>query len=780
MPPLPAPRILWIVAVSLLAPALGGSTSPGAIGILWVLMGLSLLLAPPLQNPPRFLLVAGVLAWTCALSAYLPTPPLPETHLLSTLGIPMPRTRSPQPWLTLESLLLFGSALLWSLYLSTHPWTNRERANATGGLVLGMTLLSILSLAAHSSRIHLPFWPTDVFGFFPNRNQSANVLSMAAILAFGLALRALPSSQDSPVSPKNWAWLLLLPVLLASLIRLNSRAGIALLFLGVLAVTVRHCFSTQNRKTAAVAAACGFFLLAAFFLFGGKLLHRIQSKTEFSDDLRTALQIDALSFSSLHPFLGCGAGNFSELFGPVRRLSAGQNVAIHPESDWLWAAGELGWPVALLLLASAAWWLGRSLPFPKDSDRRLRATLAVACAAFLLHSALDVPGHRLGSVVPALLLLSLAANPKKERGAGSPGIWRLCGLGLLLLGALVSTESVSASRPSAAQSPDSLPWALPSQRLARLQKCIDAAAAQDDFEQIADLSSKALQISPLNWRLHFLKAAASVQFPEPDIQTARVGFAAARQLHPYLVAICLEEGSLWQAAGQQQEAIDALQEALRRAPKSTIPRDEVFRSCLGAVGPRAEQRLRLRPLADADRSLLMVYLQSASTPEWEQETRILVETDPDFASFSSEQRQKLFEWWCSKPSRDTLIKHLRDRPQLHKEGWRCLALRMVDEGAFKDACSLALHYAARPSIPDLPAREPLPELERRFAKNPSDPILGITLLLAQEKAGLPREALKTLGRVRALPNAPAYLAFLQFRLHSALGDWEAAWRSWNG
>jgi tetratricopeptide (TPR) repeat protein len=680
----------------------------------------------------------------------------------------------------MESLLLFGSGILWSLYLSSHPWSKRDRAILTGGFTLGMALLSVLAFVRHSRSIHPPFWPTDVFGFFPNRNQSANVLSIAAILSFGLALRALPSSEDAPASQKNWAWLVLLPAFLASLISINSRAGIVLLFLGLVAVGICHCFFSRIRRTLALAASAGLLLLTAFFLFGGKLLQRLQSKTQFSEDLRAALQIDALSFSMHHPFLGCGAGNFAALFGPLRRLSAGQNMAIHPESDWLWAVGELGWPVGLLLLASAGWWLRSSFPFPPNSDRRLRVTLAVTCTAFLLHSALDVPGHRLGSVVPALLLITLAANPDASRAPSSPFIWRMGGLGLVVLGALVSAESLSASQRSATPSADCLPWALPSQRLARIQKCIDAASEQEDFEEIAALSSKALEISPLNWRFHFLRAAASVQFPIPDVETARAGFTAARRLHPNLVSICLEEGRLWQAAGQPEESIVALREALRRTPRSTMPIEGVFASCLNAVGPRIDQRLRLRPLADSDRSLLMPYLHSASGSEWEKETRVLLEKDPDFESFSSTQRKMLFEWWCFHPNREQLFIHLQNRPRLHADGWRCLALHMAEKGSFKEACELALRHSNRPSLPDLPTSEPLPELERRFARQPADPIAGLTLLFAQKRAGLHRDALRTLGQLRTRPNPPPYLPFLQFQLHSALEEWEAAWRSWKG
>ena len=76
-------------------------------------------------------------------------------------------------------------------------------------------------------------------------------------------------------------------------------------------------------------------------------VHDPAPKTLAADQLET---LRVLALAAQAPILGNGLGNFEYLFPIFREKSARKNFALHPESDWLWAASELGWPSTILIL----------------------------------------------------------------------------------------------------------------------------------------------------------------------------------------------------------------------------------------------------------------------------------------------------------------------------------------------------------------------------------------------------------------------------------------------
>src|SRR5207237_43454 len=79
---------------------------------------------------------------------------------------------------------------------------------------------------------------------------------------------------------------------------------------------------------------------------GGKTIVRFineESNPLSPTNMRFAIYRDAFDLTMRAPFTGIGLPNFSYVFSTAQTHSIGEDVAAHPESDWLWVAVELGW-----------------------------------------------------------------------------------------------------------------------------------------------------------------------------------------------------------------------------------------------------------------------------------------------------------------------------------------------------------------------------------------------------------------------------------------------------
>jgi len=816
------PSLRWrgIVLVGLVAPSLGGSTSPGGLALLCVAMGTLFLVAPAQRLPSKGWLLLAAALMLAGLTAFLPASWFalpPWRSALQEAGIPLPATLSPQPWKSAESLLTLSYGLLWFLYVFSEPWSEKDRRQALRFHVVGISLLTALAILAHLAKISIPLWPNDVFGFFPNRNQTANVIGLAGIMVFALvwqntirrrrgsrklfaslpAVSPLPTGDSTPrhttptserfslrrLSLKDsrwkWTWFFTLPILLAALILDSSRAGIALFFFGGAGAILCAIAFSSSRKNASLGLASILFLLSGFFLFGGNTLQRIRNTTDPVGELRGALQADCLDLAAISPWTGIGLANFQAVFAMHRSRSGGIADAIHPESDWLWTAAELGWPAAFLLLAAFGFWIWKSLPFKHGSDRFLRATTLLAGVAFAIHGFFDVSGHRPGSLWPAILLLSLSIHPSHRSPVSSraTALSRACGVALLITGAIVLLESTNLCR-SNASSPDQtpLPTALPSQRLERIHAQVKAAAAADDYDAMLALTQAGLRLAPLDATLHFQNAAARVLLG-PDSTQAENTFAIVQLLQPRWVQSCWQEGQIWIVVDEPERAFTAWQKALNRTP-STSACAELYRRILVATGPRAALRSALRELADQNSELLLCFLETSPEDEIHLELEQLLARDPSLRGLTPSLRSRLFQLWHARGPRDQLLRLLKQDSTLLADGWRWVAEESASNRNFEAAYQLVRKFGGRPSIPSLKSSSAVSELERKFVYQPSDRVVGLMLAQAQQRAGSQSDAIRTVRQLRRLPDPPAYLAQMEAELHAQLNQWEAAWNCW--
>ena len=754
--------------LSLAAPALGGATALWAQAALVGGTAVFFLCAPPRESLGTVWNTIFLALAALALTAFLPAAwfPVPEWRraLAENYGVALPSTLSAQPWLSAEAGGLFLAGLGWAYYLLARMPAQKDTRAAVRFYGAGVAVLAAAALLAFLAGRQVPFWPATLnakadFGFFPTRNQTASVLALAGVMLAAVAFERFQRGRKSAV-----LWLAALVIVGAALVVNYSRAGIALFFGGIAAWALASVFMARSRKSAALCLAAIAILLAVFFLFGGATLKRFQppksAPAESWMGFRSAMHEDAFALAKTAPWTGQGLGNFEPLFAMARVKSVTQGRAIHPESDWLWAAVELGWPAVALLLGGFLFGLRRCLPLGEN----LRAAAAVCAVAFALHGLVDVSGHRAGAAWPALFLFSVAMNPRRP---GEPRAWvapvfRLFG-GLLAALAVWWLAS------------DRWAWGPPTTRtLARLDGRLQKAKDDGDYPAMIAAATEALRIAPLQWDFYFHRACAEAVSHATTAQAVR-DFEIARYLEPHWAEPCLGEGRIWLALGEPGRALEAWQEALRRDPEAAPVRyGRMLDDARGSFALRAS----LAGLAATGREFRLVLLQKADRLESDLEISALLTENPELDSFTPAQRKTLFDAWYQHGDRSQLTLALLEHPAWQEDGWPWLARNYADAKNHEAAWAVVRKFATRPALPQPAAEAPRNEIERKFFYHPEDFQNSLALCLAQKKSGETDAALATITALKKIPGCPAYASWIEAELWADKGGWEKAWQAW--
>ena len=756
----------------LLGPALGIATTLWPQALLLTGLGILLMVSPPRRSPGVIWLSILTLIGTLSLTAFMPARwvGIPEWRRTLTAEYPveLPDTLSPQPWLSCHAVILLFAGLICAAYLLAQPWRSEARRNVMRIYVTGVTLLAIVAIVSVAWKYRLPFLPKVSnsalgFGFFPNRNQTANVLALAGILATALTFES--------VSERNkhwWWWLLSVLILGVAAVMAYSRAGILLFFGGIATWVLVSTGLSSSRKGAAIGVAGIAIALTLFFVFGGETFERFQRGAQAArTDFRVSIQSDAMKLSATAPLFGQGIGNFDPVFAMARKTSIEQNRARHPESDWLWVAVEMGWPVVLLMLAALILCLKQSFPFSRGSDRPFRSASAVCAAAFAAHSFGDVSGHRPGAVWPALLMMALALHPdrKLEIRRWVAPVFRIAGLLLAVVGVwwLASIRA------------DVFPKSVPNQAtIVRLSEQVDREFAAGEFKEIIPHINELLRLTPLDYELYFRRGVARVAEAFSVWGAAR-DFLTARHLQPNLATLCVEEGRVWFAAGQLDLGLNAWIEALRRAGDRA---PVIYERMLGESYSKFSMHNTLRRIARMNPDLFVVFLRHADRIECDLEIGTLLDEEPTLEPLTHSQRKKLFSAWFHRGDRSLLIARMLAEPAWQEDGWPYLARAFAEQKDFERAYRLAMKFATVPALPQPVLGKQIIELERAFQARPDDVSVGIDLYSTQRAAGKTDEALATLTALGKLPRRPGYLAFLEAQFMAELEDWEKAWNAW--
>jgi tetratricopeptide (TPR) repeat protein len=557
------------VCVIIAAIFMGGATGRIPQAIVLAAIGVLIVAAPPSSWPDRKwgFAVLGLLA--IAAAGALPAAWFHAAQwrgAVESAGIALPPTLSPQPRLTLEAWLLLAAGIVWMGWLLARPWDGASRRLAVRCLTCGLVVLAVFALVQRWSGWRPPGWlSAENHGPFPNRNHTAHVLALGGVLAVGCAADAMRRGVM-----RMLPWLLAACVILAALAVTYSRGGIVMFFTALGLWNISVAWTRRSWKILLLGFSALCIMASAVLVFGGPIAGRFAGGAGSGEDFRFRIWRDALALIGGSPWCGAGLGNFRALFPFYRASSVIQSSVIHPESDWLWLTSECGWLAAALALAAVAFAAGGALPLVRGTQRRLRGAALAASVAAVLHGFVDVPGHRLGSVLAALFVLALARKDDAPRITSriAPVLWRAKGLALVALAAWWLNVPDDASRA-------------------------EALSLDGRFAEATQRAGRAIERAPLGWHPYFTRAVA--QACEGKLIEAVQDFRRARLLEPHYLKVPFEEGRFW-LRQQPELALAAWQEVLRRA---IAPDDAgVFSSMLGSAPDDAAFRARLLEIAD--------------------------------------------------------------------------------------------------------------------------------------------------------------------------------------
>ncbi len=564
----------------LAAIAWGGATTRGAEAAVLGGLGLLWLLAPARRPPEPGVILCGVGLIILASTAWWPVTWFsiePWRRGLQGLGMALPSTLSPQPWLSLDALVWLLAGLGWMAWLLGLAWNAATRRMAMGMLAGGIVVLAATALGAWMAHVSVPGWRSERgFGPFPNRNHTGHVLALGGVLALGCAADAARGGWR-----KMLPWLVGAAVVLVALIVNYSRGGV-LLFFGALALwAALEAWRRRSWKVLAIGGSLVLVLVSMVLVGGGALAARFAGGADSQVAFRVLIWRDTLTLLHALPWCGAGLGNFRALFPLYRSASINQQIVLHPESDWLWLATELGWLGVGLTLAVAAMVLRGAFPLTQGSHRRLRAAALAAAVAALLHSTVDVPGHRLGSALLALLVMVLSrCDPVPAPDARAVIVlWRVLGLVALVSAVILGRMPDEAARAEA---------------FSQAGRLVEAEVS----------ANRALEKAPLNWGAYFTRAGERAS--RGLTLEAVADFRRACQLEPHYAGLPLEEGRFW-AHSQPALALNAWRDALRRVrPSEEV---EIYGAMLNAAPDEANFREQMLALAQGRPSLQLQWFQ---------------------------------------------------------------------------------------------------------------------------------------------------------------------------
>jgi len=739
----------WLVAVAAAWLAVGDQF--WAQTLLLAAVGGLYLCFPPSGTFPRSLLILFGLLLLLAITAFTPADWGGGAIRQSFLdhGIILPDTISAQPWLSLEDLTLLFATLLWAWSCFEAKLTLDQRE------FLSMSFLAAMGLVAVSTIIRGPGFLGEL-GQFSNRNQTGDILVMAGIFSFVKGVADLSKRKSIGLF-----WIGITILFMAATFRNGSRAAVILFTIGlVLSFGLMPRSRSRHRSRLSYILA-GATCLAGMMIFGfagGELKSRFLLMFTGGQEGRIPIYRDAIAMVIRGPWCGVGLGNFEGIFNTQRVDSALQMTrCLHPESDWLWVAVELGLfgvlILALIVALTFRVYLGKS-PFPALT--KICTTIALL---FLIHSFFDVSGHRLGTIWSCLYLVSLGAfRPVVTTDARIPPIvLRMAGVILLAVAYLrvqsMSVEPLVPTEASVATVKDSLvPQVSPSKQM--------------------ELIDRAILWAPLDFKLYYERALVGMNLADSSNESAD-DFKRALFLEENSIALPIDMGEECRNSNFS-ESLLAWKALLQRAGPR---REEFFKNLYGYSGLPVKAKLEMTTLAEGDPDLEAISVINEDPPEFDWLLQNLLESNPSLKGVSPAAAEQLFDHWVKVGNADQFLADWPLHPEWHVFGWKAYAMGLAQDGRYKEAVTTVLSSLPVPKMAEFREAENVEEAERKYQDNPRDPLVGIHLYFAQMKAGMNDEALTTLIALSRLPHPPAYIRYLLAKNQAAADQDEAAWNA---
>src|SRR6266481_2121005 len=756
-----------VALLPVLASFLGGATQKWEEGLVITLLALCLVVRPPPFSLGTLTNLVFLTLFILAAVAFLPArwffQPEWRAAFVNDLGIQLPSTLTPQPWITLSYLVSFAAGLSWLYVVSSQDLELREARFQLRLFTSGIALLAAICIAFYLAHTTLPFWHNEQnFGPFPNRNQTEDLFGLTAIMILACG------QDDLRKGRKRWiVWILVLVLIVAAILLNFSRSGIVILVAG--SAFWLGAFAFRQRSPSRLALGVSFFLLllTALLLFGGQTFERFHFRdfggASISTDFRWRIFHDTFRLIRDSPWCGIGFGNFESIFAIFRDASLSDRRALHSESDWLWLWTELGWLAVVLAVVGVALFVRRVFPLRQGTNQGYRLAALIAALLFAIHGIVDVSGHRVGTAFATVFLLGLARHrPLSLKTSQWVSIlFRV--LGLILLAAGLSLFV-------AARSEKLLPGSVGVSSAKQLSAVADR---EGNFSEISALTTRALRWAPLDWQLYSARAIAEVELKQ--VTNAVDDFRRARFLEPIAYEVPLTEGNAW-LPYRPVLAVTAWREALRRAGPL---RPGVYTSMLSDASLRSPE---VSPILEAiglsEHDLVLPYLNRTSDASFNRGLAQLLRKDPNLQSFSETEKLALFASWSERGDPEEISRAVEQHPDWLRYAWLGIAKYKASKNDFRGGYELTQRYGEPVALPRVATNFSLQDLEKRFAAAPNNYGIGYELYRAQMQNGRVDDALLTARHFSERPNSPAYFHFLEAQCWAEKQNWERAWNAW--
>ena len=764
-----ANHIVLVCAV-LLSVFLGGGRDLWAMALVLLLSAFCMLVWPCCHQPPKrwLYLGAGLVAWCCL--GLWPTGliyrPAWQRTLLETPNFSLSPCLSAQPWITLENCIMLAAGLLWFFYIASLPLGRHQRRSLLRMFSYGIFVLAGASVLFYMAGQQPGFWYSPkILGPFENRNQLACLMAMSSVVTLSLAVDHLRRREY-----RGWIFVAGLALQLVVLILSFSRAGVVLFFVGTgIWMLMAFHFSFRRPRTW-VACSCFLLALAGFILFGGKTADRFTGvggeKLEYGG--RYGIQRDALDMILSQPVTGVGTGNFSGVFPFYRTHFKTEDFVRHPESDWLWLTAEAGIPATLLVLGLAVFVFRACFPFDSGSDRSLRSACLAAGCILAVHGLVDVSGHRLGTIWPALMLAGMALRvdirqspSRKYSILVSVSSFLLIVISLLWLSAAFGVSRIPCSATVGIT-------AAKLEQNSRTGEYQDAKASADE----------AIAIMPLKWEFYFSRAVARLKSGE-RVEDAVADFRSARMLEKNSSKIPFQEGMLLLPYSTDY-ALAAWSEALHRCGHGMEERsiEELYYTMQGQSDKYPGLRENLALLARDIPRLEGYYWMSVPKEEGAGFLRKLLEDDENFQSEPEKEPDWLWKLWIHVRGLPDLEEYLRDKPAVNAQIWPILVDACEKKQEFEKAYYQLKKNLEDPAFPTFPESERnLLEAKKNLLRNPDDPASTFVVVRSSFKLKQPDEAIAQLQPWTDKPGIPRYFYYLLSEAYAMKEDWQKAYES---
>ena len=374
-------------------------------GVMWLGIGLLMLFFPPLVRIPRLwtLLAVGFVLFSFV--GFLPRQwfGISEWRLeVEKLGTATGSTAFVQPQVAIEFAMKFAITAFTGLYLLGHRIHSRSQLWITLGFSLAIVAWIIMGILLRKEGKN--------FGFFPNRNHTATLLSMAVFVTVGGLAHAIRHRKI--VLAIAFVPGILLPMWILYTVSI-SRSGIVLVGLGLVMWFLLGGLNNLRSNAGKALILLAIAAVGAFFLIDSTAKKRLTETHEnwvasantegvttqqsgIFNDSRWLIFKDTWKMISTESWTGVGAGQFAYVYPQYRNHSNNSNLPIflHPESDWLMMMAEVGLPATCCLIAAVACVVYFALRNIRSGKGRLiRIGCLIAALLLLTHGLLDVPSH---------------------------------------------------------------------------------------------------------------------------------------------------------------------------------------------------------------------------------------------------------------------------------------------------------------------------------------------------------------------------------------------------